>query len=445
MAWKRHEPESIVTGRPPRTETAPTLLGLLVDVSGSMITAMSSERTGSLTRLQSVREGLDRLVERAADLSREGTGAEIAPRFHIFALGFGFGGPLAWFRGDRGAPVRDLLALPGAPATVPISVLAQGWSEYREHIEALAGDMLGDTPMLEAFATARRRFRDELFARRFSSPPILFVLSDGEPNNGTSAEVLAAAEQLKAAGVLIVSCLLTDKKLLTPRRLYTKPVADWTPAARLMFDVASPLQGGSPFHAYLREYGWEADAGVALFTQINQTETLSEFLNLVLSPADRSAVRPVRVFVTYSHADAAYLGDDSLLGYLKGLRREGFQFWTDDAIVSGEQWDHRIRREIDRADIVLALVSQRFLDSEYSRSVEIKAALRARRDRGAVLYPILLSACDWHTHKWLADTQFQPRGGKSLESDFQTKADRDELFLEVLQELRAIGEQIRAR
>lgn len=31
----------------------------------------------------------------------------------------------------------------------------------------------------------------------------------------------------------------------------------------------------------------------------------------------------VKVFVSYSHQDAEYLKDDSLLGFLKGLEKDG--------------------------------------------------------------------------------------------------------------------------
>ena len=36
----------------------------------------------------------------------------------------------------------------------------------------------------------------------------------------------------------------------------------------------------------------------------------------------------VRVFVSYSHADARYLGKNSLLGYLRGLEKDNVEFWV---------------------------------------------------------------------------------------------------------------------
>lgn len=63
----------------------------------------------------------------------------------------------------------------------------------------------------------------------------------------------------------------------------------------------------------------------------------------------------VRVFVSYSHQDGKYLEESSLLGYLRGLERDRFDFWYDERILSSEPWDDRIREEIDRADIALIL------------------------------------------------------------------------------------------
>ena len=47
----------------------------------------------------------------------------------------------------------------------------------------------------------------------------------------------------------------------------------------------------------------------------------------------------IKIFVSYSHKDARYLDDDSLLGFLKGLEDEQVEIWTDRRIRGGESWD----------------------------------------------------------------------------------------------------------
>jgi hypothetical protein len=192
------------------------------------------------SRLESVRSSLDELIERAAKLCVEGVGGEISPRMRLLAYGFGFGNPLSSFFGTAGPKVRDLLDLgDGAPSAVTIDRLARDWRVYREHIGDLARGMFGDTPMAEALRTAEERLRRELADGRHSAPPILIIVSDGEPTDEGPEAVRAIAERMSRSGVMIVTCFLTDADLTEPKRLYGSPQPGWSDGARLMFDCAS--------------------------------------------------------------------------------------------------------------------------------------------------------------------------------------------------------------
>ena len=162
----------------------------------------------------------------------------------------------------------------------------------------------------------------------------------------------------------------------------------------------------------------------------------------IASPA-REIGDTVSVFVSYSPQDAKYLAVDSLLGYLRGLEGEKFDFWYDERIQTGELWDDRIRTEIDRADIALILISQAFLNSSYCQRVEIQGFLNNARTRGLKIYPIVLSPCDWQSHGWLKTTQFQPRNGQTIETDFDSPGKSKDLYLKILQELREFGKSVR--
>lgn len=63
-------------------------------------------------------------------------------------------------------------------------------------------------------------------------------------------------------------------------------------------------------------------------------------------------------------------------------RNEGISFWWDRRLNAGDLWDSEIKTQLKSADVILALVSQAFLNSEYVRNVEIRAFLEARRTRG---------------------------------------------------------------
>jgi von Willebrand factor type A domain len=263
------------------TEVKRILMGLLIDVSGSMASSIRNAKT-SQNRLESFRDALESLVGDYAAAIEQGSKSN-ARRVEIFAYGFGFGNPLAQIFGRTGLAVRDLLLLgKKASSTLDIVELAKDWTQYKVHIEGLAVEMFGSTPMGAGFQTVRDRFKSE--SARGACEKILFVLSDGEPIDFTAAEIEGMAQELKDSGILIVSCYVMSEDLAEPRHIYGDAPSDWSAGAKLMFNCASVVPKDSPFYFYLKEYGWKVDEAGRLFTQVNQSELLAEFMNVVLSP-----------------------------------------------------------------------------------------------------------------------------------------------------------------
>ena len=435
----------------------PLLLGLLVDVSGSMTSSIENRGGKNVNRLESFRDALEDMVKRAGELSQAGTNEPVAPLLKLFAYGFGFGNLLTAIFGGSGPSVRDLLQLPGAQSsTIPLDRLTSEWRTYRAHVEGLARQMFGNTPMREGFTVAGDRFSKELRTSSYSGRPVLFVLSDGEPSDASSNDVAQVAAEMQKAGILVVSCYVTSEDIAEPRRLYGSPRSNWPEGAALMLECASPVPSDSPFSAYLAEYNWALEPNARLFTQINQSETLSEFMNLVLSPLqERSGEvapqtlprlkKPLRVFVSYSHADSSYVGSGGLLQYLAGLQREGIEFWHDDRLVAGDGWDAMIKAEIAKADIALVLVSQAFLNSAYCQDIEVQRFLDLRTAAGLIIFPVIVAPCDWQSHAWLASTQFEPRQGQTIETDYKDRGSRERLYLRILNQLRTVAERIRGK
>lgn len=145
----------------------------------------------------------------------------------------------------------------------------------------------------------------------------------------------------------------------------------------------------------------------------------------------------ITVFVSYSHQDASYLEKNSLLGYLRGLENEDVEFWVDKKILVGEDWDSKIKSRISNAHIALVLVSQMFLDSSYCKNVEIKGFLEERRANGLIIFPIILSACEWKEHQWLRSEQFLPTGDETIEEHYADPGRQKRLFFQIRQDLRA--------
>jgi hypothetical protein len=162
----------------------------------------------------------------------------------------------------------------------------------------------------------------------------------------------------------------------------------------------------------------------------------------IAEPESRASQTATSVFVCYSHRDADYM--KPLLDYLSGLKEEGITFWTDQHLIAGDLWDTEIRRQVEQADIVLALVSQAFLNSDYIRNVEIARALERRAASGLRIMPIIVSPSDWQSVSWLAKTEVLPKnaaGGDTLSA--KGAHERDALFLTVLKQLRDAAKKIR--
>jgi hypothetical protein len=228
------------------------LVGLLVDVSGSTTSAIQN-RGVSQNRLQSFQEALEKFIREYADVI-ERKSVESTLRVHLFAYGFGFGNPLAQFLGRSGPVVRDLLSLPGASSsTIDVVSLAKEWPRYKNHVEGLAVEMFGATPMGQAFRIVQDRFAAELAQSRSSR--ILFVLSDGEPTDLRAEEIMKTADELKRSGVLIISCYVTDEDVAEPRHIYGRTPSGWSDGAKLMFNCSSLLPRDSAFDSYFREFG----------------------------------------------------------------------------------------------------------------------------------------------------------------------------------------------
>ena len=172
------------------------------------------------------------------------------------------------------ALVRDLLAELG-DTTVPIDeagVLLDAMSRLGASIDEY---LFGCTPMCAALEIARQRFAREQLRGRST----LVVVSDGVPTDGNPRKLF---RRLRAEGVTVVSCYITDKDVQAPRALPAEPDPGWDDAARLMFEGASPVDPGSPIIRNLIRRGWTIPAGARLFAQANHSTVLAELLSAPL-------------------------------------------------------------------------------------------------------------------------------------------------------------------
>lgn len=119
------------------------------------------------------------------------------------------------------------------------------------------------------------------------------------------------------------------------------------------------------------------------------------------------------------------------------------EFWTNERITAGSLWNDEIRTRLEHSDIALVLVSQAFLDSPFCTQIEIESFLDSCRKRGLLIFPIVLSPCEWEKYEWLSTRQFLPGGTETIEEHYTEPGRQKRLFLRIRKELRKAVDRVR--
>jgi hypothetical protein len=136
------------------------------------------------------------------------------------------------------------------------------------------------------------------------------------------------------------------------------------------------------------------------------------------------------LFFSYSHKDEALR--DKLEVHLAMLKRQGvIETWHDRRIAAGDEFAGRIGEELERADIILLLVSPDFLASDYCYDIEMARAMERHEAREARVIPVVLRPCDWHGAPFGKLTA-APKDGKPV----STWPDLDEAFLDIVKAIK---------
>jgi len=151
--------------------------------------------------------------------------------------------------------------------------------------------------------------------------------------------------------------------------------------------------------------------------------------------------QPVRVFFSYSHQD-----DTHRLRLEKALRlleREGkIDAWSDRKLLPGDRWEEGIEQELERADLILFLVSDDFIASEFIWGEEMQRALERKAVGEATVVPVIIRPCDWHSAPF-GKLQAVPKDGRAV--THSSWGSEDEAWADVAIRLRKLVETLSAR
>lgn len=71
------------------------------------------------------------------------------------------------------------------------------------------------------------------------------------------------------------------------------------------------------------------------------------------------------------------------------------EIWSKDKILPGENIDEEIKKQLNKADMVLFVVSIELLTDPDIRKLELKVALQRVKQQKAQILPILYRRCAW--------------------------------------------------
>src|SRR5262245_4543726 len=146
----------------------------------------------------------------------------------------------------------------------------------------------------------------------------------------------------------------------------------------------------------------------------------------------RQSQPSIRLFISYAHRDEDLRLE--LDDHLSNLQRQRIiSGWHDRRIAPGQEWADQIDNALNEAQIILLLISARFMASDYCYAKEMVRAIE-RHDAGeAVVIPIILSACDWKDAPF-SKLQALPKDAKPIKN----WNDRDEAWVDVVRGLRRV-------
>jgi hypothetical protein len=138
------------------------------------------------------------------------------------------------------------------------------------------------------------------------------------------------------------------------------------------------------------------------------------------------------LFYCYSHKDELFR--DQLEVHLTQLKRDGLIVqWHDRKIFAGDEWKGAIDHNLEKADIILLVVSPDFIASDYCWNVEMKRALERHDKKEARVIPVIVRSCDWHSAPF-GKLQALPKDGKPI----KTWTDKDSAWSDVARGIRRI-------
>ncbi|NOU91158.1 TIR domain-containing protein [Paenibacillus sp. LMG 31460] len=141
-------------------------------------------------------------------------------------------------------------------------------------------------------------------------------------------------------------------------------------------------------------------------------------------------LKTINMFISYSRKDLEYKIElEKHLSIL--IRRYGIEVWSDKELKVGDFLDKEIEERLEKADIVILLISSDFFASYYCYEKEFKNAYEKQIRGDARIIPILVRPCSWKLDEYFIKFLVFPQDGTSI-SEYENK---DKAYLEIVEQM----------
>jgi len=143
-----------------------------------------------------------------------------------------------------------------------------------------------------------------------------------------------------------------------------------------------------------------------------------------------------KIFVCSANEDEGLL--QNLEKHLKVLQEQGFiDVYYDRQISLGVEWADEVNKHLDKADIILLLLSRNFVGSGYCYNIVMKLAMARHQTGSARVIPVILRPVDWEDTP-IGKLKALPKDAKPI----TTWTSRDDAFLDVARSVRKLVEEL---
>ncbi|NOU19792.1 MAG: tetratricopeptide repeat protein [Bacteroidales bacterium] len=143
----------------------------------------------------------------------------------------------------------------------------------------------------------------------------------------------------------------------------------------------------------------------------------------------------INLFFHCHSSERCFLNDDELLGYLSGLKLQGINVNSENDIKPGDEEIKTIIRFIEESRILVLIVSQFWLDSDFVTTHLFPIIEKKFKDNKLEIIPVLAYNCSIDDSSWFRRLNFFPPYGLSIYSDFNDHGRKNNLYKSIREEI----------